>query len=61
LYNIPLVVLRILAIGWGLYYIIEGVANLWYWWDDKHPWYFQVGRVLRVVGGLILVIAGILV
>ncbi|MGD0329317.1 MAG: hypothetical protein ABSB40_06625 [Nitrososphaeria archaeon] len=44
--------------GIGAFIAIEGAANIWYWWDDKHPWYFQVGRLLRTVFGIVLVVLG---
>jgi uncharacterized protein YjeT (DUF2065 family) len=43
----------------GLFFLIEGLANIFYWWTDNHPWYFQAGRFVRVALGLVLVIMGI--
>jgi hypothetical protein len=43
----------------GLFFSAEGAGNLLYWWTDNHPWYFQVGRFVRVVLGLILIIIGV--
>jgi len=44
-------------IAWiGLFFVLEGLANLIYWRADRHPWYFQAGRVVRVVLGGVLVI-----
>jgi len=48
----------LLALGSGLYYSVEAAANLCYWWNDNHPWYFQVGRLVRLILGIILVIVG---
>jgi uncharacterized protein YjeT (DUF2065 family) len=42
----------------GLFFLIEGLANIIYWWTDNHPWYFQAGRFVRVALGLVLVIMG---
>jgi uncharacterized membrane protein HdeD (DUF308 family) len=42
----------------GLFYLCEGVANMVYWNYDTHPWYFQTGRVLRSVLGIVLIVVG---
>jgi hypothetical protein len=44
-----------LLAGIGLFFVVEGLANILYWWTDGHPWYFQAGRVIRVVLGMVLV------
>jgi len=44
----------------GLFFSTEGAANILYWWTDNHPWYFQVGRFVRVVLGLVLIAIGVL-
>jgi hypothetical protein len=43
----------------GLFFTAEGAANILYWRTDNHPWYFQVGRFVRVVLGLVLIITGV--
>ncbi|HTY53236.1 MAG TPA: hypothetical protein VMB35_08580 [Methanomicrobiales archaeon] len=45
-----------LIAGIGLFFVTEGIANLIYWRADRHPWYFQAGRVTRVVLGMVLVV-----
>ncbi|MDD1669805.1 MAG: hypothetical protein LUQ67_00600 [Methanomicrobiales archaeon] len=39
----------------GLFFVLEGVANIIYWRNDNHPWYFQAGRVVRVILGAVLI------
>jgi hypothetical protein len=43
----------------GGFFTLEGAANIYYWRNDNHPWYFQVGRGLRIVFGMGLVGAGV--
>lgn len=42
----------------GAFFAIEGAANIIYWWNDHHPWYFQMGRLIRTVLGITFVIGG---
>jgi uncharacterized membrane protein HdeD (DUF308 family) len=42
----------------GVFYLIEGVANLVYWNTDPHSGLFQWGRVLRAGLGIVLVVFG---
>ena len=43
----------------GAYFLVEAAANISYWWNDKHPWYFQLGRALRLIFGLILMVIAV--
>jgi hypothetical protein len=44
--------------GIGLFFFLEGVANVVYWNRDRQPWVFQAGRVARAVLGVYLIMAG---
>ena len=52
---------RLIVAGTGLFIAIEAMANLWYWRDDKHPWYFQWGRLLCVIFGVLLIVVSVVV
>lgn len=49
---------KVILSGVGTFVMLEGAANIWYWWDDKHPWYFQLGRLLRTVLGFVVIVIG---
>lgn len=51
--------MNLIIAGIGFFYMVEGVANILYWWNDQHPWYFQVGRFIRVALGAVLTILGL--
>jgi hypothetical protein len=51
--------MNLIIAGIGLFFVVEGLANVLYWWTDGHPWYFQAGRVIRVILGVVLVLIGI--
>jgi hypothetical protein len=48
--------LAYILMGLGCFYSIEGAANIYYWRNDKHPFVFQLGRALRTIFGLIVVL-----
>ena len=43
----------------GLFFVVEGGANILYWRTDNHPLYFQMGRFIRVALGLMIMITGV--
>jgi hypothetical protein len=49
--------------GLGLFYTLEGIANLAYWKfygnGVKDNNYWQLGRALRAAGGLVLIAIGV--
>ena len=46
----------------GFFFLIEGLANIIYWYKNgtgiKDDNYWQLGRLLRMIFGIILVIFG---
>ena len=51
--------------GWGLFYLVEGGANLVYWYlyggGIKDNPYWQIGRLIRTIGGLVLILLSLYV
>lgn len=51
--------MSLVVAGIGASFFLEGAANIVYWWNDNHPWYFQVGRALRTGLGFMLLAVGL--
>lgn len=48
----------LLAVG-GVYFLAEGLANIYYWHSKPTRTLFQLGRLLRAVFGFVLILLAV--
>lgn len=51
--------LRVLLALFGLFYLVEGSCNVFYWKNRDSRHLFQLGRLLRAVLGFIIVLVAV--
>ncbi len=52
--------MNLFLVGAGSYFMVEAATNIAYWWNDHHPWYFQAGRVMRLILGVVVAYLGVM-
>jgi len=53
------VLIRVFLCLFGLFYTLEGSSNVYYWKNRESRHLFQLGRLLRAVFGIVIVVVSV--